>query len=79
MCIVQYVLKLLILILTSLLNIFYFNLRIKVFILVIIREVDNSSFLEEGSVEVIPTKWLINNESCMWPNSFSIAKLTSAI
>lgn len=37
-------------------------------------------FTEEETVEVIPTKWLINNDMCLWPaNSYSKAKLTSAI
>lgn len=36
-------------------------------------------FTEEESVEIVPTKWLINKENCFWPNSFSVAKLTSAI
>lgn len=35
--------------------------------------------IEEGSVEVIPTKCLVNDKSCLWPNSFSISKLTSVI
>lgn len=37
------------------------------------------NFTEEETVEVIPTKWLITNEECLWPNSYSRAKLTSAI
>lgn len=37
-------------------------------------------FTEEETVEVIPTKWLTNNDMCLWPsNSYSKAKLTSAI
>lgn len=36
-------------------------------------------FTNEGSVDCILSKWLINHAYCWWPNSFSLTKIRLSI
>lgn len=37
------------------------------------------SFKEENAVEVIPSNWLLNFDTCLWPSKFGAFRVSSAI